>query len=365
MGRSKIAFLIFSLGSGGAERVVSGLANNLADTHDVTIITLVKKIPFYQLNSKVQLLHCSDKIKTATNPLSSLYDGVVRVITIYKFLRKHEIQLLINFMTMANIYGILASKLAKIPCIISERANHAVYQLPKLIVKIRNLIYKHANLLVVQTEGNKDFYENVISPDKILIIQNPISETLQSKRSLHRKEGKKNYILNVGSFKQGKAQDLLISAFANIPNEGWELIFVGEGPKKSRFLQLAHDLKIADKTSFEGQQSDIHTYYKNATIFVFTSEHEGFPNALMEALFFGIPSISTDCPYGPSDLITDGENGFLIPVGNRKKLEKQMMKLMGDVDLQHQFSEKAILSTKKFEMELIAGQWKQQINKLL
>ncbi|MDO6518277.1 glycosyltransferase family 4 protein [Zobellia uliginosa] len=361
----RIAFLIYNLGSGGAERVVSSLANSLVDHYKVTIITLVKTEPFYTLRPEIDLLHCRDEIKTVTNPISSVYDGLVRIKTIYKLLKKNRIELLIGFMTTANIYAIWASKLAKIPCIISERANHEIYKLPKSIIKIRDFSYPHTNLLVVQTEGNKKFYENVIASSKIVVIQNPISPSLQSERELPRKEVDKKIILNVGSFKSGKAQDLLISAFANIPNDDWELILVGDGPNKKKFMQLADDLNISEKTSFEGKRTDIHNYYKKASIFVFTSEHEGFPNALMEALFFGVPSISTNCPHGPADLIQDKKNGYLVPVGDQVLLEEKMKRLMSQADLRTKFSQNSIKSTEKLKMATISEIWKKHIDQLL
>ena len=92
-------------------------------------------------------------------------------------------------------------------------------------------------------------------------------------------------------------------------------------------------------------------------IFAFTSKHEGFPNALLEALYYGVPSISTNCPHGPSDMINDGENGFLVPVGDVDTLAKKIQLLIESKKLQQKFSNAALESTKKYEMEHIAEKW--------
>ncbi len=122
---------------------------------------------------------------------------------------------------------------------------------------------------------------------------------------------------------------------------------------------------VADQIDFEGAQKDVASYYNKATMFVFTSEHEGFPNALLEALYFGLPSISTNCPHGPADMITDGENGFLVPVGDEEALAKKIEVLMKDEILRQSFSQNALESTKKYEMEHIAAQWMQVINEVV
>ncbi|MGP1993433.1 glycosyltransferase [Zobellia laminariae] len=365
MERKKIAFVIYSLESGGAERVVTELANTLILDYDITIITLVKTTPFYKLNPKVSLLFCSENLKNDTTLVKSISDGVNRVRTLYKILKKNNIQLVISFMTSSNIYSIWAAKLSGIPCIVSERANHEIFKLPKPLEIIRDLSYKFSDFLVVQTEANKAFYSRKLTSSKIIVIPNPIAESLSNKRNNEFYNTKENIILNVGSFKKGKAQELLIRAFANIENDSWQVIFVGDGPTKQENINLTKKLDIEKKIHFVGKKHEIDVYYNRARLFVFTSEHEGFPNALLEALYFGIPTISTNCKHGPADLITDKENGFLIPVGNQDILEKRMIQLMTDEVLQKNLAENAMESTEKYKILSIVELWKEYITKLV
>ena len=102
-----------------------------------------------------------------------------------------------------------------------------------------------------------------------------------------------------------------------------------------------------------------------ASIFVFTSKAEGFPNALLEAMHFGLPCISTDCNYGPSDLITDGKDGFLVPVNNQETLIQKIEELIVDDDMKTLFSKNAVETSLNFTSEKVTEKWKKAINKNL
>ncbi|MBU3024415.1 glycosyltransferase family 4 protein [Zobellia galactanivorans] len=364
MQKKRIAFVIYSLSSGGAERVISTLANSLEKEFEIFIITLVKTQPFYPLEKSIRLLYCAENPKERTNPIKSAIDGLNRIRTLSKIIKSNNIRLTISFMTSSNIYSVWASKWCGIPCIISERANHNIDKPPKLLALARDYSYKLCNYLVVQTEGNKMFYHKTLSPSKIIVIPNPLSKSLASKRNLDQVQ-KEKIILNVGSFKEGKAQDLLIRAFSKLNTDNWRLVFVGDGKNRPKFVDLVNKLMLQDNIQFVGKQQEIHEYYNKSSLFVFTSEHEGFPNALLEALSFGIPSISTNCEHGPSDLIKDGYNGFLIPVGDQPSLEQKMALLMKDTDLQHKFRKNAISSTKRYEVDSIISLWRNYINELI
>lgn len=352
----KIAFVIYGLGAGGAERSVTGLANHFVNQHKVSIITLVKTTPFFELDPKVRLLYCLGRPKERTNPIQSITDGMLRIRKLIKLLKAEESEVVISFMYTSNIYSIWAAKWLGISCIGCERSNHAVFRLPRNHERLRNFSYHYLNKLVVQTQGNQKYYEDFMPANKITIIPNAVSESLQPQRSLPQNLEEK-IILNVGSFKNGKAQDLLIRAFAQIKNPKWRLVFVGKGPNLENFEALVQELAIGEQVDFLGAQKDIAAFYNKASLFVFTSEHEGFPNALLEALYFGLPCISTNCPHGPADLIEDGLNGFLVPVGNQEALQEKIIHLMNDKNLRNSFSKEAVAKSKTYEIEPIAEQW--------
>lgn len=353
----KITFIIYSLGVGGAERAITGLANTMCDDHEISIITLIKSTSFYELDPKIQQFHCFNNKITKTNFLLSVKNGLFRVHRLISLLKSVRPEVVVSFMHTSNIYAIWATKLLQIPCIISERANHAIDKISISHKIVRNLSYPFCSKLIVQTNGNKSYYSKVLNIRKIEIIPNAISSQL-SKRRLGLDASKRELmILNVGTFKNGKAQDLLIRAFAGLSENNWRLVFLGDGANLSDYKKLAEKLGVSKRIHFEGSVKNIAHFYNNAGMFVFTSEHEGFPNALLEALYFGIPAISTNCDFGPSELITNGENGFLIPVGDLKGLVEKMEVLMMDWKLRQILSENAIKSTKNYEMEHISKMW--------
>jgi len=209
----------------------------------------------------------------------------------------------------------------------------------------------------------KKQFESIINNDKIVILKNPIAPELTIARDSN--YTKENLILNVGSLTNQKAQGLLIKAFANIENADWKLIIIGKGRKQKEYEELIKSLQLGDKIKLLGQTKDIANYYNKSKIFAFTSLFEGSPNALIEAMHFGLPCVSTDCPTGPSELIKDAQNGYLISVDDQKQLENRLTKLMNDEKLREKFSNNAIKSVASFEAEPITLEWSLLFKKVL
>lgn len=364
MSKKKISFVIGTLTSGGAERVVSTLANQLSEKYEMHIIVLINYCdPFYYLNNKVKIFYCKDKIARSANMFQAISANFKLYKSISSYLKKEKIDLVIGFITSANILALLAAKMNKIPCIISER-NYPKKSNTQIQWRVlRKLLYKKANYLVVQTDDIKKQFEHIIEKEKIVILSNPIAPELTKARNSNYK--KENIILNVGSLTNQKAQDVLINAFSNIDKPNWKLIIVGKGNKRTEYEALIKSLNLQSKILLLGQTKDIANYYNKSKIFAFTSKFEGSPNALIEAMHFGLPCISTDCPTGPSELITDKHSGYLIPVGDQKQLEIRLTTLMNDEELREKFSINAIKSVKSLEAEPVSLAWSNLFDKLL
>ena len=363
MKKKKIAFVLPSLGSGGAERVLSILANKFVEDFDVMIITLYKCQPFYPLKKEINLNYCRETYLDSPTKWQSLKNHWMIFYNLNKLLKNHGIDVCIGFMTTANIYLSIFSKINNIPCIISERIHPEFHKLNKFWQFMRRQTYGFANVLVVQTDSIKSYFEKFIEKKNIKIIKNPLASGLIQKRDI--KHPREQIILNVGRLDAQKNQDLLIKAFANVDNEGWKVVLVGEGELRMTYETLITSLNLEQKIELVGIDSNIDTYYNNASIFVFTSRYEGFPNALTEAMYFGMACISTDCPSGPSDLIDTDYNGFLIRVEDQEALEVKLKILMADSELRNQMGLKAMERTKEFEPEVILDIWKNLINEVL
>lgn len=361
--KQKLAFVIPSLGAGGAERVVSTLANALTTDYEVYIITFIKVVPFYQLNNDVRLLHCVDKIEPSKNIFNALKSNYILLKKINAIVKNKKIQLLIGFLTSANVLSVLAAKSNSISSIISERNNPNKNKTNNFWKLLKNFSYPKANFLVVQTKEIQEYYTSSVDEKKLVILPNPISGELSSKRD--NETIKENVILNVGRLTNQKAQDVLIKSFSKIDDKNWKLLIIGEGQKKKEYQQLIEKLDLKDRAIIKSKTKNIDKYYNSSKIFAFSSIFEGFPNALIEAMHFGIPCISTDCPTGPSELIEDGINGFLIPMNNEEVLTKKINQLISKEDLRLSFGKKGQKTVDQFKVDSVVEQWNKIIKRCL
>ncbi|MBU2996744.1 glycosyltransferase family 4 protein [Cellulophaga baltica] len=354
--KKKIAFVVGSLTAGGAERVISTLSNELIERYEVSIIQLVKEKPFYNLNSKIKIFSCREEKKISSNSIESITNNYYFYKKISSYLKEEKIDIVIGFITSTNILSILASRKAKIPCIISERNNPEIENAPKKKWNfLRNVLYKKANYLVVQTEQIKSFFDKLLEPNNVVILANPLSQEITEK-SLQ-KNTKENIVLNIGRLTEQKAQHLLINAFSNIDNNDWKLIIAGEGKLRDKYQKMIDDLGMTDKISLIGKTKNVVGLYQKSKIFVMTSKFEGFPNVLIEAMYMGLAPISTNCPTGPSELINSNENGYLIEIDDQKALENKLIKLIQNENLIQDFGSKAHIAAKPFEATKITSEW--------
>jgi GalNAc-alpha-(1->4)-GalNAc-alpha-(1->3)-diNAcBac-PP-undecaprenol alpha-1,4-N-acetyl-D-galactosaminyltransferase len=361
--KNKIAFLITSLNSGGAERNLVNLVNSFNLKYEVHLILFYNEPKFYKLDKGIVIHHLDEKYSPSKNVFQSVKQNISFLWKIRTIFKSNKYNLVISFTTNVNILSLFAAKTLLIPCIISERNNPEVY-VPNTFWRIlRNLSYPFADTLIVQTAFIKRFYKKIVPQDKIIVIPNPIDENLYSLRKTYNE--RQNIILTVGRIDSNKNQRVLIEAFANLNTETWKLVIAGDGVLKEEYKKLTKTLGIADKVDFVGNVQNIWDYYNQAKIFAFTSNSEGFPNALLEAMSFGLPCISTDCPSGPSEIIVNDENGFLIEANKKEQLENKLSKLISNPEICNQFSQNAIKYTQKFSLVEIKKSWEIQIQKLL
>lgn len=362
MNRKKLAFIIPSLNAGGAERVVSTLSNQLINTFDVVIIVLYNCTPFYPLDKKIEVQFCKEYNNTLsfTKSIRNHFDLIKKC---RNYIKDANADIVLGFTITVNIYSVLASKKLKLPCIISERIHPDYDNVNGFWNIMRKRIYPKADTLVVQTQEIKNYFLPYTNEKKVVIINNPLSEELVAQKDIH--ISKVNHIICVGRLDSQKNQELLIRAFSNIEKSDWKLILIGDGELRPDYEKLIEDLNIEDSVELVGNVQNVSQHYNTAKIFVLPSNFEGFPNALIEAMYYGLACIATNCPSGPSEIIKDNENGFLIPVNDQKELEEKLQLLVNNYDLQKQFSKIAADCTTIFEASYIADKWKELIYKVL
>lgn len=145
----------------------------------------------------------------------------------------------------------------------------------------------------------------------------------------------------------------------------WTLHIYGDGPERSNLEQLIVKLKLEKHVFLEGITNNVSEKYAASSLFIFTSVAEGFGMVLVEAMQMGVPVISYDCPCGPSDIITNGEDGFLIPLKGIEELEKKIITLIENDSLREKMGENAKLSSQRYKTNKIMPEWITLFNNLI
>ena len=351
----KIAFVLPGLGFGGAERVVCNLANCMVEQHDVFIITTSPVASSaYTLNQDVQVVSPSPNLSAWKTWL-----------WVRKTCKEIKPSAVLAFMTDTGTFTSLFLAGTGIPTIVSERNDPSVER--KAAGSLMRTLGKVARLFtswyVFQSEGAKAYYPKQIQK-KSSIILNPLEvDKLPSREA----DGIDNRIVSVGRLYPQKNQKMLIRAFAaSKATEKHTLHIYGEGQLRPELEALITELNMQNKVFLEGNSRQVHEDIKNAKLFAFTSDYEGLPNALMEAMAIGVPCVSTDCsPGGARMLIENGENGILISCGDTAALTAVFDELLEDEDKLKKFSANGQKLKESVCVETIANKWLECVEQVM
>lgn len=322
----KILFSIGSMNKGGAERVVANLSNYMSKSNDVGIVMSVNDTPKYELNKKINLYTLDNNVENRQNKIEK---NIRRLKRLNEIIKEYNPDIIVSFLPEPS-YRVLLLKVfnSKIPIIVSVRNDPKVeYKniFSKILMKI---LYPLADGFVFQTEEAKQYFGEKIQK-KSIIIPNPIKEEL---KNFNVYSGKRdNLIVSVGRLEKQKNQKMLIDAFAKLSREfdSYNLVIYGEGSLRQQLEKQVENLNLANRVFLPGETDNIIEKIHKAKIFVLSSDYEGMPNSLMEAMAMGIACISTDCPCGgPRFLIKDGYNGYLVPTNNVEALTNAMKKIL-------------------------------------
>ena len=345
----KIVLVIPTLLIGGAERVISILANVWANSgHEVHLILLTNAEICYELDQKV-ILH---KLGFINNSRMGKYLSEIRTfLLLRKLLRNLKPDFILSFMIKFNIFVLLANCCLKNRIFVSDRSNPYINE-KFLFTLLQKWSYKLSDGIIVQTEEAKQHLSKLYKNQNIISIPNPLK-----KIKIDNTIKKENIILNIGRAVESKGQKYLMESFSMLNSDGWELVFLGDGPLKDELIHDAKIFGIQDKVKFVGEVNYIDQWLNMASIFAFPSIHEGFPNALAEAMAAGLPCISFDCPTGPSELITNNRNGILIPLKDIEQFSNKLFMLMNNPELRQKLSNEAKKISTKFDSINIAQKY--------
>ena len=353
----KIIFTLASLGSGGAERVVSLLANKMAEQgHQVEIICLKFNDVYYKLHPEVKVTLAMQQTK----------NRITEVFWLRKYVRKEKPDVVIAFTEGVYCFTIAALLGTKIPVIASERLDPSAMTWKRNLLK--RLLLPYADWLVVQTKTIKDYFPKPIQK-KTSIIFNPVKdEALASSienGKLKVENSERPRIISVARLFPQKNQEMMIRAFAKIAEKypDWKLVIYGEGPLRDSLQLIVDSLQLSDRILLPGRTEKVIDELQKSMIFCLSSDYEGMSNSMIEAICVGLPVVSTKVS-GTDELIQDGVNGLLVNIGDEQGMTDALEKLIQDEELMKQMGEANREKASLFQIDTIVDEWMRLINQV-
>ena len=348
----KLTFVTSTLHAGGSERVMSLLANTFAQKgYEVEIVCINKHLVFYPIDEKVKVWFAEDEVKSPSI--------LKKVFWLRNHIKNDRPNVVIAFMlevycvTLASLIGV------SVPVISSERIDPHFFGRAKGL--LRWLLLRRTTHLVVQTVRIKDFYSAKLQ-SRTTIIPNPVTDkvfsltpTLKQKR-----------IIAVGRLAYQKNYPMMFRAFAKVHHDfpDWQLVVYGNGPQKDEIRGVIERLGMEGHIILAGKSDHVVEEMNKSSLFVMSSDYEGMSNALLEAVCVGLPVISTDVS-GARDLITEGVNGYIVPVGNERALTLALSSMLSSPEKMDEMGRRSKALAPRFREEQIVGQWEELIKKVV
>lgn len=360
----RVMLLISSMVTGGAQRVMSLLANRwAAQGWEVTLATLATSADdFYPLHPSIRRVGLGLEIDS-TGPLNALANNRARVNALRRLIAESRPQVILSFQDRMNVLTLLAARGTGVPVVVSERVDPRVHAIGKLWNVLRRRTYPWASRVVAQTSSVAEWLQRLVAREKIAVVPNPAeaasasaSENLRERIGLNEST---RIVLGVGRFVPQKGFDLLVDAFAQAARDrgDWHLVILGDGPERERLALLAASHHIADRVHLPGYVQEPRRYLEQIDLFVLSSRYEGFPNALLEAMAAGAAVIACDCPSGPRDIVDSGSDGLLVTPENAARLADAMSRLMDDAAERRRLGDRARMVTERFGFDRVARMW--------
>ncbi len=348
--RKKIYFVVPNMVGGGAERVASIILSWLDRQKFSITLVLFNKIGEY-LNTIPHDVEIIDLNKR------SQWDFIKLIFKLRRIIEKENPHILFSYLHYTNIIAVLSGLFLKndTRIIISEHSYHRQYLLHENFRALKRLLmeftYNRANKIIACSLGVRQalIEDFNINSSKVVSISNPINieeiQDLMEERVSHpffNKAGNSFVLISVGRLTLAKNFSLLIKAFARVVKEvPAYLLILGQGELENDLRTLTRQLSLEKLVDFVGFQKNPFSWMKRADLFVLSSNWEGMPLVLIQAMACGMPVISTCYPSGPDEIITDGVNGFLVPVDDVEALSEQILRLIKDDNLRKQIAEQS------------------------
>lgn len=351
----RLALIAYLHGAGGAERQITMLANAMVNRgHEVYFFVLAEFNQKYQIDERVQVYNLAEEEKRFVHPI------IGRYMLLKKYYKIKKPDITIHY-TLQSAY-LTAAMRKKVygKSIYSERGDPYDKEYDGLLGIIRDWCVRHTDAFVFQSEGAQAFFSQEVQKRSV-VIHNSVSVPYK-KYSIP--EIRDNRIISVGRLHEQKNLALLIKAFEKIANDFPELVLVnyGDGELREQLQNFIDSIGMSNRVSLLPSCKDIYDTIRTGRLFVLSSDYEGMPNALLEAMALGMPCISTDCrPGGARALITDGENGFIVPIKDEDALADKMRYVLSNSEIADKIAANAQLIADTHTEEYVFDKWEQFI----
>lgn len=340
----KLLFVISSLQVGGEQRVISILSEQFViKGHKVDIYVLSKKgSKQFKLNENIRVNYSNS---------NESFKNLRRLLKIRKQVKREKYDVIIGFAVIPSILCCFAT-IGVAPTVVCERNDPMIYS--KQLKMIRCVAYKFCAGAIFQTNDASECFPKV---KRKTIIHNPLDTNIIPDRCAGIR---KKRIVSTSRLVPQKNHKMLIDAFSMIATKhpDYSVVIYGDGSEKTNLQQYIKSIGMEDQIVILPARTDILNVICEDSVFVLSSNHEGFPNSLAEALAMGIPCISTDCRIGgPREMILDGFNGYLVKTGDSQELSKKLDTLLNDNEIRESFSNNACAIKNELKSDYIAEKW--------
>lgn len=360
--KGKLFFVINTLQGGGAERVVSTLAGYLQKRrYAVHIICLNYAESPYKLPKEVKVIYLAHR--KGNSMFYRLYYAACTVLKLGYLQLTERPKCVISFMTSANLWTGFTCLLTRTPYIVSERTtpDHTLNKFGPILKWVTSIIYRKSEAVVLPSGGIALAIKKIRAFEQLtnlVVIKNPVTNfSAFSSQRVHPSK----FILGVGRLSYEKGFDQLIEAYSRIKSTGTDLLIAGEGIELEALQKQVDSLRLGSSVQLIGSKTNLQDYYRQAEVFVLPSREEGYPNALVEAMSIGCPSIAMDCEFGPSEIINHGKNGLLIEDRSIKKMSESIFNVLSDPILKANLADNARLINQTNALEVISAKWEKLI----
>lgn len=348
----KLMVVTHKMSGGGCERVIAQLLTCFArDGIDCTLVTECGVPSFYDLPESVRQIYLTFGKTLKASSIPRAYRKLRKIV------KQEQPDLVLALPEKVNVWTVLFLLGAGVPVVVSERNDPHRHPENKVKRFLRRLIYPFASGFIFQTQDAADYFPKAIRKRGV-VLDNP----LDTSRIPAPYEGaRRKVIAAAGRLHEQKNFDLLIRAFARFykTHHEYSLVIYGEGPLKNDLMKTASSLGVAGAVHLPGQSKTLLDEMNDSAMFVLSSNHEGMPNVLIEAMACGLSCIATDCPIGGvRSLIEHGENGLLIPTGSERDLLDAMIQVADDSAFAERLGNRAAQIQKRLDESVVAAKWR-------